>query len=410
MRSLLLKTFLFASVLHFSNGLSAQNALDFDGVDDYVQTTFPAITGNSARTVEAWINTTANAIPNAGGIQQVITDWGSNYQGGRFTFNVLWSNAIRLEVNGNGVSGTIPVNDGQWHHVAAVYDPSAPSPVSLYVDGVLDVAGSLSVTVNTGSDFDLRIGKRIEGLPMFDGSIDEVRVWNTARLQSELAANMTKEFCAIPSELVAYYQFNQGNAGNPNFGETTLNDNSGGGNDGTLLNMTLSGAESNWVTGATMAPGTIDNSAHDDGAGNLTAQQDGVSYQWLDCNNGNAVIAGATGQMYSPGVNGSFAVELTGAGCIDTSACIMISTVGIDQENDLTAMSVYPNPSVGIIQLEMPTDAPTNYQVIDLSGKMVASGMIRSKIATLDLGLAAGTYFLQVTNENGTGVRKMVIR
>jgi hypothetical protein len=77
---------------------NAQNGLNLDGTDDFVQTTYSGISGNATRTVEAWIKTTANCDPGNGGVQKVIADWGAFTTGARFTFNVLWSNAIRLEV------------------------------------------------------------------------------------------------------------------------------------------------------------------------------------------------------------------------------------------------------------------------------------------------------------------------
>ena len=102
------------------------NALSFDGTDDYVLTTAQGASGNSARTIEAWVKTTANCIPGAGGgVQQTIVDWGVFATSSRFTFNLLWANAPRLEVGGNGLSGVTAVNDGYWHHVAVVYDPNA---------------------------------------------------------------------------------------------------------------------------------------------------------------------------------------------------------------------------------------------------------------------------------------------
>ena len=77
------------------------NALSFDGTDDYVLTTAQGASGNSARTVEAWVKTTANCVPGAGGgVQQTIVDWGVFATGSRFTFNLLWANAPRLEVGG----------------------------------------------------------------------------------------------------------------------------------------------------------------------------------------------------------------------------------------------------------------------------------------------------------------------
>ena len=97
------------------------NALHFDGVDDYVSTTKSAIQGNVARSFEAWIRTNENCIPGAaGGVQQVIADMGTFVNGKRFTLNLLWANSVRLEIGGTGLSGTVAVNDSLWHHVAAV--------------------------------------------------------------------------------------------------------------------------------------------------------------------------------------------------------------------------------------------------------------------------------------------------
>ena len=225
--------------------------MDFDGVDDYVQTNYSGISGNSARTVEAWIKTTAVASGN----QQVILDYGTAVTSGRFTFNLLWNNAIRLEVQGNGVSGSIPVNDGMWHHVAAVYDPTATDQVSLYVDGVLDVAGNLTVPVNTASGVNVRIGKRVDDAKHFQGSIDEVRFWSVARTQTEIQATKDVEFCTMPSALELYFTMNQAVAGNTNAGENKAYDLAGNANHGTLLNFGLSGTNSNWVGGTTLATG-----------------------------------------------------------------------------------------------------------------------------------------------------------
>lgn len=228
----------------------SQNALNFDGTDDYVQTTYAGLSGSNARTVEAWIRTTVVSSPTDGGVQQIITDWGTFVTGGRFTFNLLWSNAIRIEVGGSGLSGTIAVNDGAWHHVACVYDPlDLINPYALYVDGVLDIEGDIPTDINTVLGTDLRIGKRIDNARYFDGDIDEVRVWDFARTQDELIAEMNNEYCAIPDGLVVYYKFNHGIAGDSNPGVVLLEDFAGEAFDGELINFALSGPSSNWIEG-----------------------------------------------------------------------------------------------------------------------------------------------------------------
>lgn len=232
-----------------SSGQSS-NALHFDGVNDFVATTCDGVSGNGARTVEAWINTTANCVPNAGGIQQVILDWGTFVTGGRFTLNLLWSNSVRIEVGGSGLSGSTAINDGQWHHVAASYDPSvAVNKFKLYIDGQLETQGNITTAVNTGSQYNVRIGKRTDDVNHFEGAIDEVRIWDAVRTSAEIAANWNSELCAPHPDLIGYYRFNQGTAGGNNVGENDLDD-AFGTADGNLYLFSYVGATSNWVAGA----------------------------------------------------------------------------------------------------------------------------------------------------------------
>ena len=137
---------------------------EFDGSNDYVQTGYTGISGNNSRTVEAWIKTTVNSDPSTGAAQHVIVDWGTTATGGRFTLNILWGNTLRIEVGGSGINGKTVLNDGNWHHVAASYDPSATYKFCLYVDGVLDTSANNTTTVNTTSGNTLIIGKRVDNV------------------------------------------------------------------------------------------------------------------------------------------------------------------------------------------------------------------------------------------------------
>ena len=245
-----------ATVFSFSMSALAQNtALNFDGVDDYITTTYAGIPGSAARSIEAWIKTTANSVPTAGGVQKVITDYGTFTTGARFTFCLLFNNAIRVEIGGSGLSGNIAVNDGLWHHVACVYDPSATNKYSLYVDGFLDVSGNLTTIINTGNVNNFRIGERVDGVNSFEGDIDEVRFYDYARSATDIANQSNAEYCMIPSGLVAYYRLNDGLANATNTGLNTAIDDSGNGNTGTLNNFALTGTSSNWVTGPVISPG-----------------------------------------------------------------------------------------------------------------------------------------------------------
>ncbi|MCF8374576.1 MAG: LamG domain-containing protein [Bacteroidales bacterium] len=271
---ILLPVLLFVE-LTFGLQANAQNALDLDGIDDYVSTTFPGISGTSARTIEAYIKTTANCNPSAGGSQQVIVDWGqASPLGQRFTFNVLWSNAIRIEIGGEGLSGTIPVNDGNWHYVAVVYNPSASVKFRLYTDGVLDIAGNITQSMNTASGTSMLIGRRVDNVKFFDGTIDEVRVYNYAKTLGQINAAANIELCSQPTGLVAYFKLNNGIAGGTNTGVTTTTS-SVGNYTGTLNSFALTGTSSNWVTGATLAGNTF-STMNISGCGSYTAPSGAV--------------------------------------------------------------------------------------------------------------------------------------
>lgn len=63
----------------------------------------------------------------------------------------------------------------------------------------------------------------------------------------------------------------------------------------------------------------------------LTANETSASYQWIDCDNGNIAIAGATSQSYTPTVTGNYAVEVSSNNCSVTSSCILVDFTGINE-------------------------------------------------------------------------------
>ena len=246
----------FTLILLSTKFSNAQNvALNFDGIDDYVSTSIPPIAGNTAKTIEAWVKTTANCDPNNGGLQNVIVDMGTQATGLRFTLNILFSNAIRVEVQGNGISGTTPINDGLWHHVAAVYDPLATTKVTLYLDGVVEATGNFTVTVNTSSTGNIQLGRRVDGIHHFNGSMDEVRVWNVARTQAQITNNMNAILCNPTTNLIAYFPFFEGTAGINNVANNQINSFGNSFGDVTLNNFSLTGAISNYVAGKVLTAG-----------------------------------------------------------------------------------------------------------------------------------------------------------
>jgi len=66
----------------------------------------------------------------------------------------------------------------------------------------------------------------------------------------------------------------------------------------------------------------------------LSSDDSGPLYQWINCDNGNSIIANETNQSYTPSQDGNYAVILGAGSCADTSNCYPISLVGIDELNN----------------------------------------------------------------------------
>jgi len=73
------------------------------------------------------------------------------------------------------------------------------------------------------------------------------------------------------------------------------------------------------------------NSAVTQTGNTLNATQAGAAYQWIDCDNGNAPISGATSQSFTATTSGNYAVEIDLNGCTTTSSCFAISFAGLEE-------------------------------------------------------------------------------
>ena len=143
----------------------------------------------------------------------------------------------------------------------------------------------------------------------------------------------------------------------------------------------------------------------------ITVGQSGATYQWLDCDNGNAVIAGATSQSYTATANGNYAVEMTlGGVCKDTSACVNISTVGLDELSSNTTVRAYPNPMNEQVTIELQkVVANTQVTIVNVEGKVVYNNVVNTgKISVDGSTWSNGIYIVKITNEEYTKTLKLI--
>lgn len=136
--------------------------------------------------------------------------------------------------------------------------------------------------------------------------------------------------------------------------------------------------------------------------GALLAEETGVTYQWLDCEENFAIIPGEQGQSFSPSSNGEYAVWLSNATCSDTSNCIQITNVGIKDGQTASGLLIYPNPTLNVLTIEfMHSQRDIQIEVFDVLGSRILwQEESEGKFYQLDLGEhAAGTYFIHITTK-----------
>ncbi|PKM92429.1 MAG: hypothetical protein CVU81_00505, partial [Euryarchaeota archaeon HGW-Euryarchaeota-1] len=205
-------------------------AFKFDGVNDYVNCGNGAsLNGMSQLTLEAWINylaLPANYYALTGKEIQYRFALKSN---GKINFVVATAN------NGWCTSGTytsdVSLSPG-WHHIVGVYDGTI---VKLYIDGVYAAQGSQNISGNiTTTQNIFGIGHQVGNGNYFNGTIDEVRIYNkalsAAEIQMSYYSNLQKfnstqyyfysNITNLTNGEYTYYGWANDTAGNSNNTET----------------------------------------------------------------------------------------------------------------------------------------------------------------------------------------------
>jgi len=236
-----------------------ENALNFDGIDDYVNLDIlaPVLANTPEFSIEFWmkadLNNQSSSIRtslfsinpitnNANGLLIILG--GANTQEGR----LMIYDENTFGTNSDFVSNII-IGDNQCHHIAYVRSGNIGT---IYIDGL--IVGTHTTTYilsandlySMGQEWDDLISTPLQS-QFYNGDMDELRIWDIARTANEIQSNMNNELLGNEVGLVAYYNFNQGVAAGNNTGITTLVDNTTNTLDGTLHSFTLSGGASNWI-------------------------------------------------------------------------------------------------------------------------------------------------------------------
>ena len=170
-------------------------------------------------TVEAWVNPDFNA-----GTPAVIVQQGAG--GAGYGLQIGNDGNLQFQIDGTVLEAPNVLQQGVWTQVAGTFDGAT---MHLIVNGQ-DVADQAFAGPIIYDGNGLTIGAAdSNGDSLFQGAIDELRVWNVARTPDQIAAASTQEL-GPQAGLVADYHFDETSG-------LTLIDSSGNGFDATIGNL-----------------------------------------------------------------------------------------------------------------------------------------------------------------------------
>ncbi len=164
-----------------------QQAYEFDGVDDFIDVSDDdTLDLNVSFTLSAWVNAKEEPISNTGLIDKYQND--GNQRSWRWTLSQNEINIVLAQIGSSGDTDRSFNNCGitefnKWTHLAVTKDVAA---ISYYKNGVFcDTDTTTSDTLFKTSE-DVFIGFERQNEVYFNGSIDEVRIYNRSLSAEEV--------------------------------------------------------------------------------------------------------------------------------------------------------------------------------------------------------------------------------
>ena len=198
-------------------GISNVYSMDFDGLNDYIDTGSSTVGQLQVMSVSAWFQETQNAATNT----TIVANNGSTNKGW-----AIWVDGAKIRWQVADGAGSVswtetvlqnfrtfaPLN--QWNHICCTFDGSYSK---IYINGVLketwDATPTPYVVDYSGNVGNLTIGRRsYSNAGFFRGKVDEVAIWNTALTSTQIqsiynatSTNLTKDLTTVSGSNLKYW-------------------------------------------------------------------------------------------------------------------------------------------------------------------------------------------------------------
>ncbi len=135
----------------------------------------------------------------------------------------------------------------------------------------------------------------------------------------------------------------------------------------------------------------------------LIADEQGISYQWIDCEDGTIVYE-STEFMFTPELNGLYQIIIDGDNCQNVTDCYSFTLSGT-KDQDEYKLILTPNPTTGLVRIHS-KNTPTLIKVFTSQGKLVESLYDKKQFDMKEY--SAGLYIVKIAINNQIIERKLI--
>lgn len=184
-------------------------AMEFDGVDDYLDLGDNSINGifdigGDAFTISAWINA-SQFLPKVSNhfVGNILFSRGSDVYNDNFELGIVDANLVLYTDTEDGLDTTITLGNGditigEWHEIAVVYEAGA---VTAYVDAAVYTGTVLGTSFDQADGSPFTIGDTLHDESPYSGLIDDVRIYDRPLTAAELGfVNLKQASEPIPAD------------------------------------------------------------------------------------------------------------------------------------------------------------------------------------------------------------------
>ena len=193
-------------------GIANNYSMSFDGSDDYIDVgDNNSLNPTSQLTLSVWVKKIGSG---TGSTPAVYSSSKSSSNNGGFLITLHPTSSrfqFYVDTTGSGgwvfIQNNINIVANQWYHIVSTWDGSN---IKMYVDGVLQTNTASVSQIVYSIDISATIGKYATSY--FNGSIDEVAVWNTALTSTQVSeiynatgTNLTKDLTTVSGSNLIYW-------------------------------------------------------------------------------------------------------------------------------------------------------------------------------------------------------------